>query len=132
MKKTYKVALIGCGTIAPNHIKALKDIPCCEIVALCDTNTEKAEKRKSEYELTSKIYDNYIEMFDKEKLDCVHIATPHYLHAPMAIEALKRNINVFLEKPVCINNEELEKLKDKYGLSIYKLVNIAIYNALNS
>lgn len=28
--------------------------------------------------------------------------------------------------------KELEKLKDKYGLSIYKLVNIAIYNALNS
>ena len=27
---------------------------------------------------------------------------------------------------------KLEKLRDKYGLSIYKLVNIAIYNALNS
>ncbi len=28
--------------------------------------------------------------------------------------------------------KELEKLKDKYGVSIYKLVNIAIYNVLNS
>ena len=28
--------------------------------------------------------------------------------------------------------EELENLKSKYGLSIYKLINIAIYNALNS
>ena len=27
---------------------------------------------------------------------------------------------------------ELEKMKNKYGLSIYKLINIAIYNALNS
>ena len=28
--------------------------------------------------------------------------------------------------------KEMEKLRDKYGLSIHKLINIAIYNALNS
>lgn len=111
MEKIYNVALVGCGTIAPNHIRALLAVPFVKIVALCDKTIEKAEKRKTEFSLEANIYDDFVTMLNSEKLDSVHIATPHYLHAPMAIEVLKRNINVFLEKPVCINADELEALK---------------------
>jgi len=52
------------------------------------------------------------------------------------VEIYKRKDGEFTESHnFLIRNstyKELEKLKDKYGLSIYKLVNIAIYNALNS
>ena len=46
-------------------------------------------------------------MLDKEKPDVVHICTPHYLHAEMAIYALERDINVLCEKPLCMNREEI-------------------------
>jgi predicted dehydrogenase len=49
-------------------------------------------------------------MLNSEKLDAVHIATPHYLHADMTVSALQKDINVFLEKPICINNEQIDKL----------------------
>jgi len=110
MEKTFNVALVGCGTIAPNHLRALLKLPNVRIVALCDVNREKAEKRKSEYELSANIYEDFLAMLNNEQLDSVHIATPHYLHAPMAIEALKRDINVFLEKPMCINEKEIEDI----------------------
>lgn len=53
------------------------------------------------------------------------------------------NVNVYEKAPNEIKEghnfliretsyRKLEELRDKYGLSIYKLVNIAIYNALNS
>lgn len=110
MDKIYKVALVGCGTIAPNHLRALKSLPGVEIVALCDTDLNKAERRKNEYELNCKLYADFDEMLESEELDSVHIATPHYLHAPMTIKALKKNINVFLEKPMCISCDEIEKM----------------------
>lgn len=111
MVKTFNVALVGCGTIAPNHLSALTKIPNVKIVALCDKNLEKASKRKAEYSLDANIYDDFLTMLDTEKLDSVHVATPHYLHCEMTVEALKRGINVFLEKPACISNDELEIMK---------------------
>ncbi len=108
----YKVALVGCGTIAPNHLRALKALPYVKVVALCDLDSEKAEKRKNEYGLDCSIYTDFDEMLSKEKLDSVHIATPHYLHAPMTIKALEKNVNVFLEKPMCISNDEIVKIQE--------------------
>ena len=110
MDKIYKVALVGCGTIAPNHLRAIKSLPGIEVVALCDTNLEKAEQRKNEYELNCKLYSDFDEMLENEELDSIHVATPHYLHAPMTIKALKKNINVFLEKPMCISCDEINDL----------------------
>lgn len=110
MEKNFNVALVGCGTISHNHLRAIANVPFVNVVALCDINTEKAEKRKQEYGLNSKIYDNYETMLNSEKLDAVHIATPHYLHADMTVSALQKDINVFLEKPICINNEQIDKL----------------------
>ena len=110
MDKIYKVALVGCGTIAPNHLRAIKSLPGIEVVALCDTNLEKAEQRKNEYELNCKLYSDFDEMLENEELDSIHVATPHYLHAPMTIKALKKNINVFLEKPMCISCDEINDI----------------------
>ena len=50
-------------------------------------------------------------MLRAEHPDIVHICTPHYLHAPMAIEALEKDIHVLCEKPLCISYEQLEALR---------------------
>lgn len=109
-KKAFRVGLVGCGVIAPNHLDALKSNPLTEVVALCDVKLERAKRRNEEFSLGARLYENYTEMLDTESLDAVHIATPHYLHAPMTIEALKRGINVFLEKPMCINQEQINDM----------------------
>ena len=57
-------------------------------------------------------YSIYKKMLENEKIDIVHICTPHYLHAEMVIEALKRGVNVICEKPLCIGMEELSKIGD--------------------
>ena len=110
MKKTFRIALVGCGVISYNHLSALANIDNVIVVALCDKRPENAEKRKTEFNLDSKIYTDYYEMLNAEELDAVHITTPHYLHAPMAIAALERDIFVCLEKPMCINRDEITAL----------------------
>ncbi len=108
--KVFNVALVGCGVISYNHLTALKELDNIKIVALCDIIQEKAEKSKAEFNIECNTYSDYITMLNSEKIDAVHIATPHYLHASMTIEALKRDIYVCLEKPICINRDEIKML----------------------
>ena len=106
-----KIAIIGCGGIARTHADSIKKLG-HEIVALCDEKIERAEKLRSEYNLESILFSDYEKMLDEISIDVVHICSPHYLHAPMSIAALKRNINVLSEKPVCISFEQFEQLRE--------------------
>ena len=110
MKNKFKVALIGCGVISDNHLIPLISNPSVELVGLCDINRERAEQKLIKHGLSIPVYTDYIEMLDSLELDSIHIATPHYLHCEMTLEALKRNVNVFLEKPMCISEDEIEKM----------------------
>ena len=110
MNNKFKVGLIGCGVIANTHLSYLRECELVDIVALCDTKLDKAAALKEKYELSTSLYEDYKEMLNSGTIDSVHITSPHYLHAEMAIEALRKNINVVLEKPICITEEEIEKL----------------------
>ena len=108
--KNFNVALVGCGTISFNHLTALSKLENVKVVALCDIKPEKAEARRDEFKLDCNIYTDYYEMLKSEALDAVHVTTPHYLHAPMTIAALEKDIYVCLEKPMCINRDEITAL----------------------
>ena len=105
-----RVAVIGLGTISASHINAL--LACGqEIVALCDILPERCESAKEKFGLDSLVYTDYHEMLREVKPDSIHIATPHYLHAPIACMALDMGINVLTEKPLAISYEQLSDLK---------------------
>ena len=110
MNSKLRVALIGCGVISDNHISAVIGSEKAEIVAICDIDIARAEAKKRDYLLSANVYSDYREMLLNERIDVVHIATPHYLHAEMVIAALERDINVFLEKPMCINDGDIVKI----------------------
>lgn len=96
-----KIAVIGLGDIAPIHIKALKSVPGIFPGAVCDNDAGK----QSVYPEIA-FYLDYLEMMEKEKPDCVHLCLPHYLHYPVAREAVIRGIHVFCEKPMAIDKNE--------------------------
>lgn len=110
MNRIYRVAHVGCGVISDNHLDALVKNESVELVALCDVRLERAEAKREQYGIACEVYADYVEMLDAVKPDAVHIATPHHLHCDMACEALGRGINVFLEKPICIKREEIDRL----------------------
>lgn len=104
-----KSAIVGCGGISRVHAQVLSQADFTQLVACADIIAERAQVRAEEH--GAKAYTDYIEMLETEKPDVLHICTPHYLHVPMAIEALNRGIHVFMEKPVAINMEQFEQLK---------------------
>ena len=100
-----KAAVIGLGTVSPMHIKALQtiDVP---IVAVCDNNQEKANKAASE--LGCAAFGQNVKMLEAGGFDVLHICLPHYLHAPVAIDALTKGFNVLCEKPMATTVEDAE------------------------
>ncbi len=105
-----RVAVVGIGAIAPLHIRGILGAG-QEIVSLCDIETEKCVRANEEFGLNATVYSDFDIMLESEKLDAVHICTPHYLHAPMICKALGRGINVLSEKPVAINHEQLADIE---------------------
>lgn len=111
MNNTLRVAVIGCGAIAANHVAAILASG-NELCALCDIDPAQADKLTKKLELPAlPVYTDYLTLLDEQKPDAIHVCTPHDLHAPMTIAALERNIHVLCEKPVCISHEQLEALR---------------------
>jgi len=106
--KTYAVGIIGCGNIFPMHAESLSKTPGVRLAAVCDTRRERAREKAHHYQCA--YYTDYRTMLKKEPLDCVHICTPHYLHAPMALESAGRGIHALVEKPMAITSRDASKM----------------------
>ncbi len=105
-----KVAIIGCGNIAPVHIAALQTLENAELYALCDIDRKRADKFAEKYGAKA-VYD-YEKILGDPEVDVVHICTPHWLHESMAIAAADMGKNIFLEKPAGISTEEINNIAE--------------------
>ena len=108
--KKVRVGIIGCGWIAGSHIKAYLNQPDVELVAGCDLVPGKAEAFFKKYgvEGVKTDYASHKEMLDDESLalDVVSICTYNRQHAEPTIYALKKGVNVLLEKPFTVTLDE--------------------------
>ncbi len=119
-----KYALIGCGRIATNHIKAAMNND-LDIVAICDIVPRKMKELMEKHELIKnnsiKFYEDYKRMIDENEIELVSIATESGLHAEIALYCIEHNINVIIEKPMAMSIEDADKilqLSDKKGVKV--------------
>lgn len=103
-----RIAIVGCGNVSRMHFEALNENKNTLLVACCDNVPEKADKMAEKYNI--KAYYSFEEMLSDAQLDVLHICTPHYLHAPMAMSAMEKGIHVFCEKPLAIHYEDALKM----------------------
>jgi len=80
----------------------------CQIVAVCDVY-EKRKKRAADLHKVPGYLD-YREVLAKSDVDAVIIATPDHWHAKMALDAMDKGKDVYLEKPMVHTNEEARQL----------------------
>ncbi|MCL2017054.1 MAG: Gfo/Idh/MocA family oxidoreductase [Defluviitaleaceae bacterium] len=107
------IAIVGTGNISQLHIAGileLKDI--CEIVALVDIFPEKAEEKKVRYKLdNAAVFSSHEEMLKADlKIDLVHVCTPPYTHAEIAINSMNAGRNVLVEKPMATCLKECDEM----------------------
>lgn len=109
MQKQYRVCVIGCGVIAPNHIKALLENEQTELVGVCDVIEERARSRAAMAGCA--YYTDYHKMLDELRPDAVHLCLPHALHAPVAIDCMRAGVDVLCEKPMDASLAAAEQMK---------------------
>jgi len=109
-KNTLNVAIIGAGMFAFSyHLPNLNKINDYNVHAIVDFNSIKSKKIAEKYNARYSTTD-YKEVLKDKNIDAVIIATRHNLHVPIAIEAAKAGKDIFSEKPMAMNERELEKL----------------------
>ena len=108
-----KYALIGCGRIATNHIKAAVNNK-LEIAAVCDIVPEKMEELLAKHglEKDSSIarFTDYKEMLTAVKPDFVSIATESGKHAEIALYCIDHGIHVIIEKPMAMSMKDADEI----------------------
>lgn len=106
--KVYKAGIIGCGAIFPMHAASINNLSNVKLTAICDIKEERVKAKAEGFDC--KAYTDYKKMIDEEELDVIHICTPHYLHAPIAIYAANAGLHIMTEKPMSIKLEDAKAM----------------------
>lgn len=108
---SVRLGLIGLGNMGTAHAKNILDgkVPGLELVAIADTDPEKAKVHPD-----IKFYSSASELIQSGEIDAVTIATPHYDHTTLGIEALEASLHVLVEKPLSVHKADCERLIAAY------------------
>lgn len=108
-----KYALIGCGRIATNHIKAVLNNE-LELIAVCDIVAENMENLLQKHNLRDntsvKRYTDYKAMIAENDIELVAIATESGMHAEIALYCIDKGIHCIIEKPIAMSIQDAEKI----------------------
>lgn len=108
-----RYALIGCGRISTNHIKAAVNNK-LEIVAVCDIVPDHMEavlaKHGLENDASILRYTDYKTMVDEVKPELVSIATESGKHAEIALYCIDHGVNVIIEKPMAMSMTDADEI----------------------
>jgi predicted dehydrogenase/threonine dehydrogenase-like Zn-dependent dehydrogenase len=110
-----RVAVAGAGSFAqathiPNLLKLKDSFEIRSVMSRTGSNAVGVAKRISAAYATTE----YEEVLADDEVDLVLIATRHNLHAEMTLRALEAGKNVFVEKPLALNSEELDRIETFY------------------
>lgn len=123
----YNVGIIGYGKrILPlaEKLLAYKDF---QLTAVCDPDIDGVKKKLDGKEAA--LYTDADEMLRNEKLDCIMIGTRCSLHTPFMVKVAKMGLPAFLEKPVCINEQQLAELEALTEIDSKVVVSFPLRNA---
>jgi myo-inositol 2-dehydrogenase/D-chiro-inositol 1-dehydrogenase len=102
-----RVAVIGAGWIARDHIEALSRLG-ARLVAVCDLDEERA--RAAAEPVGAAVYPGADELLERERPDAVVVCTPPLTHRAVATAAFERGVHVYLEKPIARTSEDAAEI----------------------
>ena len=112
-----KLGLLGVGHLGNIHLKCLQEIPTIEFIGFYDPNDKAAHKAMDTYAVPRfTTYDSLL-----QQCDAVDIVTPTSSHFELAVQAIKANKHVFIEKPLAATLSEATNL-----LNLAKQENIKV------
>ncbi len=109
-----RFGIIGFGNMGSGHGRyfAADEVPHAKLTAVCDIKPDRLEAAKEICGDSIKLFENYEELMDSGLVDAVIIATPHYLHPPIAIKAFEKGLHVLSEKPAGVYTRQVREMNE--------------------
>ena len=113
MSDKVKFGIVGVGNMGSSHLENYVNgkLPELELTAVCDINPDRLAWAKEKVPEVA-TFDNCTDMFKSGLIDAVIIATPHYFHPPMVIEALGCGLHVMSEKPAGVYTKAVREMNE--------------------
>ena len=107
-----KIGVIGFGNIGSMHVRNFESgvFSNVKLTAILDIDPEKIEKAKSVYGDKLKYFTKKEDFFNSREFDAVLVATPHYAHPVLGMEALQNDYHVLVEKPIGVYTKAVKRL----------------------
>jgi predicted dehydrogenase len=106
--KAIRFGVIGLGVMGQEHARVIGANPLLALAAA--TDAQASTGRKVAADLGVKWFDSADEMIGSGAVDAVVIATPHWQHADIAVNALKAGLHVLCEKPLSVTVEQSDRV----------------------
>ena len=106
-----RLGIIGVGNMGTGHMRNIKAGLCpeVEVTGIADIDPARLDAFKAEFgEVAS--FGSATELLDSGAVEAVIIATPHYFHPPIAMEAMKKGIHVMSEKPAGVYTKQVKEM----------------------
>jgi predicted dehydrogenase len=99
-----RLAVLGCGAVAQiHHLPAISASETAEAAVVVDADAERARTVAGRFGVPESATD-YHQVLDR--IEAAVIALPNSLHAPVAVDLLRRGIHVLVEKPMALSGRE--------------------------
>jgi len=106
--KTFRIAMVGCGRIARNHVDAISRVDGLDLVAVADVDEMRAIAIADPLGIPH--FTSLEEMLDEVECDVVTICTPSGMHPEQGVLAAKTGHHVVTEKPMAISLKAADEL----------------------
>jgi predicted dehydrogenase len=107
-----RVAIVGCGKSAENHVVEIKKLRCAQLVGVCDLEPLMAEQFCIRHALNA-WYSDLDQLLSEQNPDVIHIATPPQSHLKVALQAIAAGCHLFVEKPLAEDSRQAAELVRK-------------------
>jgi predicted dehydrogenase len=109
MGPTVNVAVIGAGAIGVEHIATLQQHPAARVMAIADISADRGHEAARKFGVPG-VASDYRTLLARVDIDAVTIALPNYLHAAVALDALRAGKHVMIDKPMATNARDAAQL----------------------
>jgi myo-inositol 2-dehydrogenase/D-chiro-inositol 1-dehydrogenase len=109
MERKARIGIIGSQFISTIHAESLRTCAQADIVAVASAHAERAGAFAQRFGIPHH-FDDYRRLLAMPEVDMVVIGAPNHLHCPMTVEAAEAGKHVVVEKPLCLNLAEADRM----------------------